>query len=78
MADIKLNDLSNRSASGSDLFNDSESFLKELSDEGEQIVGGLRVDVWCALPTCRRTGGAISCLDTGAPDVVIYRAAPKP
>jgi hypothetical protein len=77
MADIKLNDLLTQNNSGSDLFSDSESFLKELSDEGEQIVGGLKVDIWCALPTCRRTGGAISCLDTGAPDVIIYKAGPR-
>jgi hypothetical protein len=37
MADIKLNDLSTQNFSGSDLFEDSESFLTELNDESNQV-----------------------------------------
>jgi hypothetical protein len=36
MANININNLS-----GSDLFNDSESFLTEINDEINEIVGGL-------------------------------------
>ncbi|MBD2169101.1 hypothetical protein H6G04_32545 [Calothrix membranacea FACHB-236] len=42
MANIKVNDLFNLNLSGVDLFNDSESFLTELSDDSQQmgITGG--------------------------------------
>lgn len=40
MADIKIQDLSTHNISGMDLFNDSENFMIELSDEGKQIFGG--------------------------------------
>jgi hypothetical protein len=53
MADIKLNDLLTQNTSGSDLFSDSESFLKELSDEGEEICGGSKPG--CLRPTCEDT-----------------------
>jgi hypothetical protein len=42
MANIKVNDLLNLNLTGAELFNDSESFLTELSDESEQmgVTGG--------------------------------------
>ncbi|BAY30884.1 hypothetical protein NIES2107_27320 [Nostoc carneum NIES-2107] len=42
MANINVNDLLHLNLIGSDLLNDSESFLTELSDESEQmgIIGG--------------------------------------
>jgi hypothetical protein len=49
MADIKISNLS-----GFDLFNDSESFMVELSDENEQIVGGKSI-VDCLDATCADT-----------------------
>jgi hypothetical protein len=49
MANIKINSLS-----GSDLFNDSESFLVEISDEANEIIGG-------ALPTSLITLGTLLC-----------------
>ncbi|MDZ7962498.1 MAG: hypothetical protein RMY34_32305 [Aulosira sp. DedQUE10] len=50
MANIKVNDLLNLNLTGVELFNDSESFLTELSDESEQInvYGG----VGCVKPSC--------------------------
>jgi hypothetical protein len=41
MADIQLKDLFDRNFSGSDLFEDKETFMLELSDDNEQIVGGM-------------------------------------
>lgn len=38
MATIKLNNLD---VSGLDLFSDSESFMIELADEAEQVIGGI-------------------------------------
>ncbi len=42
MANIKVHELSSLNLSGAELFNDSESFMTELSDESEQmaILGG--------------------------------------
>ncbi|MBD2214057.1 hypothetical protein H6G64_18160 [Calothrix sp. FACHB-156] len=54
MANIKVNDLLNLNLTGAELFNDSESFLTELSEESEQINihGGLP----CIPPTgCEAT-----------------------
>jgi hypothetical protein len=46
MANIKVNNLSALNISGAELFNDSESFMMELSDETEQmgVTGGLCPD----------------------------------
>ncbi|MFP5269044.1 hypothetical protein [Coleofasciculus sp.] len=56
MANIKVNDLLELNLAGTELFNDSESFMKELSEESEQmeVIGGSVVG--CLLPTCRQTG----------------------
>ncbi|QIR35412.1 hypothetical protein HCG51_00715 [Tolypothrix sp. PCC 7910] len=50
MNNIKVNDLLYLNMNGADLFNDSESFLTELSDESEQInriYGGYCVPTSC-------------------------------
>lgn len=61
MADIKLKDLDIYSISGSDLFNDSESFMMELTDKDESsILGGIcypatKADIECDItkpPKC--------------------------
>jgi hypothetical protein len=36
MSDIKIDNIS-----GSDLFNDSESFMVEISDDNEKVTGGI-------------------------------------
>ncbi|MBE8964809.1 hypothetical protein IQ277_00680 [Nostocales cyanobacterium LEGE 12452] len=75
MADIKVNDLLNLNPAGAELFNDSESFMKDLSDENEQmgVIGGMRnlsdvYDVYCLLPTCLDTGAV------GSNTVIIVHA----
>ncbi|MFM2311229.1 MAG: hypothetical protein RLZZ04_505 [Cyanobacteriota bacterium] len=40
MSDIKIQDISTHDTSGADLFGDSESFMVELSDDNESIIGG--------------------------------------
>jgi hypothetical protein len=52
MADIHVQDLEIHNLSGSELFYDSESFMKEISDETEKIVGGKG---YCIPPTCQET-----------------------
>ncbi|MBD2214058.1 hypothetical protein H6G64_18165 [Calothrix sp. FACHB-156] len=49
MANIKVNDLLNLNLTGAELFDDSESFLTELSDESSQInvYGGYCVPTSC-------------------------------
>ena len=45
MADIKVKDLATHNISGTDLFDDSESFMTELSTQNEvDVLGGLRCD----------------------------------
>ncbi len=46
MANIKLENLD---ISGLDLFSDSESFIVELIDEGEEVIGGIGTNT--ILPT---------------------------
>ena len=55
MADIKINNIS-----GSDLFNDAESFMVEVSDD-EFIIGGLRAASGCGQCT---NGVSIICTVT--------------
>ena len=40
MANIDIENISNSDLNGNDLFQDSESFITELDDNGESIVGG--------------------------------------
>jgi hypothetical protein len=47
MAGINLTDLSDRNKSGTDLFNDLENFMIELSDNSEQIIGGMMNTSMC-------------------------------
>jgi hypothetical protein len=59
VADIKVTDLTINTLSGTDLFEDSESFMMEISDE--QVLGGLsRPTVLCVADewgvTCVVTG----------------------
>ncbi|BAY89417.1 MULTISPECIES: hypothetical protein [unclassified Tolypothrix] len=54
MANIKVHDLMNLNLTGADLFSDSESFMKELSGEDEQIFGGA-IPVICVTGTCRKS-----------------------
>ncbi len=42
MAIINIESISDLDLNGNDLFQDSESFITELDDEGEFIVGGYR------------------------------------
>ncbi|AOX00291.1 hypothetical protein BJP34_13235 [Moorena producens PAL-8-15-08-1] len=55
MAKININDLSDLNMTGTELFNDSESFMTELNEEGEEMGAIHGGDLWCALPTCTRT-----------------------
>ena len=61
MANINIKDLSALNLTGAELFNDSESFMTELSDESEQmegIHGGSNDSIICGFPTCK----VVSCL----------------
>ena len=40
MANINIDNVSDLDLNGNDLFQDSESFITELDDNGESIVGG--------------------------------------
>lgn len=51
MANINVNDLIDLNLAGADLFNDPESFMKDLNEESEQVIGG-DSPVACAPPTC--------------------------
>ena len=52
MANINVNDLIDLNLAGADLFNDPESFMKDLNEESEQVIGGI---VYCLRPTCVQT-----------------------
>lgn len=56
MANIEFNDLLSQIPTGAELFNDSESFMKDIreeSEEMEKIFGGAQAG--CILPTCKDT-----------------------
>ncbi len=55
MANINIANISDLNLNGNDLFEDSESFMKEVNDESEQVIGGK--PVYCLLPTCQATEG---------------------
>jgi hypothetical protein len=67
MANININNLS-----GSDLFNDSESFLTEINDEINEIAGGLShvTDLGSAAAGLRTWQCAGSDLWVGPPVVI--------
>ena len=54
MANINVNDLIDLNLAGADLFNDPESFMKDLNEESQQVIGG--VEPQCYAPTCVVTG----------------------
>lgn len=59
MANINVNDLIDLNLAGADLFNDPESFMKDLNEESEQVIGGNQttVIVECRPTTCVHTHG---------------------
>ncbi len=72
MANINVNDLIDLNLTGADLFNDPESFMKDLNEESEQVMGG-GAPVYCIGDSCVKTQG--SCLD-GTGIGVVYVAQP--
>jgi hypothetical protein len=42
MSDINLKDLFDQNINGADLFDDKENFMIEISEDNEQIVGGMK------------------------------------
>jgi|GEM_PF-1048934 len=74
MADINIGNISEFELDGSDLFDDSESFITELDDEGESIVGGYNTyrgnrggqiigDI-CGISVCAISGAIFNCGNT--------------
>ncbi|NEO41873.1 MAG: hypothetical protein F6J90_38350 [Moorea sp. SIOASIH] len=63
MANIKVHELSSLNLSGAELFNDSESFMTELSDESEQmaILGGLALRKQNSCGICTQGKSIIIC-----------------
>lgn len=59
MANINIKDLSALNLTGVELFNDSESFMTELSEDTEQIAG--IYGGHCEATSCQET--VIVCLD---------------
>ncbi|NEO94959.1 MAG: hypothetical protein F6K56_34110 [Moorea sp. SIO3G5] len=62
MANININDISALNLTGADLFNDSESFMIELSEDTEQmttIFGGLAASQLCP-PGCSLCTGGVT------------------
>jgi len=57
MANIDIENISNSDLNGNDLFQDSESFITELDDNGESIVGGHYSDHDCTFTYCGNTIG---------------------
>ncbi len=55
MANINVNDLIDLNLAGADLFNDPESFMKDLNEESEQVIGGASPLELCLLPSCLNT-----------------------
>lgn len=51
MANIKIHELSSLNLSGTELFNDPESFMTELSDESEQMKG-IQGGGFCLIISC--------------------------
>jgi hypothetical protein len=65
MANINIENISNLALNGNDLFEDSESFMTELSNDSDQeIIGGR-----CAAPSCVDT--VIQCI-RGTNDAIVY------
>jgi hypothetical protein len=79
MANINVNDLIDLNLAGTDLFNDPESFMKDLNEESEQVIGGAttifgRAPIeLCLDPTCLWT--AHHCLRATFIDIEEYGIA---
>lgn len=58
MASIKLENLD---VSGLDLFSDSESFMIELADEAEQVIGGICAGKTIFVITTKEDCGKCTC-----------------
>jgi hypothetical protein len=72
MPNINVNDLIDLNLAGADLFNDPESFMKDLNEESEQVIGGgPRKD--CLWPSCLETQH--HCLRRTRIDLVEYGIA---
>jgi hypothetical protein len=56
MTDIKVKDLSNHNVSGFDLFDDSENFMVELSDDNN-VMGGVAIQTILDRSICAIYGG---------------------
>jgi hypothetical protein len=52
MPNINVNDLIDLNLAGADLFNDPESFMEDLNEESEQVIGGDKITEICRQPTC--------------------------
>ena len=65
MAIINIESISDLDLNGNDLFEDSESFITELDDEGEFVVGGYRRR-FCGVSDnfCGVTGEIFNCGNT--------------
>jgi hypothetical protein len=57
MADIQVKDLFDRNISGSDLFEDSENFMVEISDDNDLIIGGAKPTTGQGTIICNHTCG---------------------
>lgn len=66
MANIQVDKLLNQDISGAELFNDSESFTIELSDDSEQIIGGMKN---CII-------SVVNCICTDISIIVMTRTSP--
>jgi hypothetical protein len=64
MANIQVDKLLNQGISGAQLFNDSESFMIELSDDSEQIIGGIGACTKISVVNCVCTDLSISGVPT--------------
>jgi hypothetical protein len=61
MTDIKVKNLSDRDVSGFDLFDDSENFMVELSDDNN-VLGGVAIQTILDRSICAIYGGGTCCL----------------
>ena len=68
MANIDIENISDLGLNGNDLFEDSESFITELDDNGESIVGGYYGGYDCGVTYCGNTigycGDTATCYNT--------------
>ncbi len=67
MANINIETISELDLNGNDLFEDSESFINELDDNGESVVGGFGFfncgNTYCG-NTVGKCGATAGCFNT--------------